>query len=160
MIDPRWKAAAFLETQGLKRDEIGKAVGVAGKTISDWRTRQDYQDEVQRWSQQNLEILSAVFGRMQVELASVGIKALSTLSEAMDERDNEGHVTSRAVDAAGKVVNKLLFAIERQKGEAEAAATAQAAVIIVQRGGTDDITIIDQAEQVRKEVQQDGSDRG
>lgn len=135
-LSPEMQMAAYLEAQGKTPTEVAKIVNVARKTIYDWRTRQVYTAEVARFSDLNLEQLESLtlaHRTKTINAAQHGIDKLVALLDAQDDKGQPKHTIQLA--AAVALQEALKDYIFRSNENGQKGATAQAAVIVVQREG-------------------------
>ncbi len=123
-----------MEAQGIRAKDIAEALEVRQATVSEWRRRDDYREEVARWRNTELERLADVMTTLKLNVLGLVDEAIPRLREALNATDEEGQPLWRVRMEAMRILFDKVK-VEEQKVNTEGA-TASASVIIVQRPGS------------------------
>lgn len=134
---------AFMEAQGMRAKDIATTLDVRQGTVSEWRRRDDYKAEVEKWRNHELERLSDIMVALKLEVLDLVHEAIPKLREALNAVDEEGAPLWRVRMEAMRILFDKVK-VEEQK-QATEGATASASVIIVQRptSNPDDVRILE-----------------
>ncbi len=135
-LDARQMKAVLLEVQGKSRKEIADACEVSEKTISTWRNHLPlYQEELIKHHEDRVGVQNAMLLDSHVRTAQLTKPALRVLESVMNETDDEGKPTGRALQVARFLVDKAIKFNVQENDLNPVGNQVNAGVLMVFQGG-------------------------
>lgn len=104
MADAKRQQGALLDASGHSISEVTALLGVSESTVSRWRRDPDYQAEVERLREKQVQAVAPLLEHIKSQVVEGATKALRTLEDALEATDDDGQpLWTTRMEAASKI---------------------------------------------------------
>jgi hypothetical protein len=123
--------AAYYMATGMHREEIAKLCNTTPKSLSVWSNQNDlFKAELAKWRAAEVDRLSDSLANAQLRIIGLTDRAAAVMELAMEERDDEGNPTPRAVKAAVELFRKIPLVAGGEDTNAQQTVAAAAVIVV------------------------------